>query len=221
MFIPNYSISQHKTINNNTLIPINQAILTITYKSLTLPSAPLTHFDNLPYDETINNINQQLSFVEEAMPLQLEYDLITKSSSKETIEQYQRLYVQDHLVFDKQLLIKYLNQLHSQHTLNTQTTTTHPDTSFVEPEEPRQIQPTHQLYQISRQAIRDITHYTYSPIPPFADPPIPTYIHWQYLALRSKADRLIINGSRQMGKSLILAELLTEESFTGIDILVA
>ena len=224
MFIPNYSISQHKTINNNTLAPISQAILTITYKSLTLPSAPLTHFDNLPYEETINNINQQLSFVEEAMPLQLEYDLITKSSSKETIEQYQRLYVQDSLVFDKQLLIKYLNQLHSQHTLTKQTTTTptqSPDSSFVEPEEPRQIQPTHQLYQISRQAIRDITHYTYNPIPPFADPPVPTYIHWQYLALRSKADRLVINWSRQMGKSLILAELLTEESFTGIDILVA
>ena len=127
------------------------------------------------------------------MPLQLEYDLITKSSSKETIEQYQRLYVQDSLVFDKQLLIKYLNQLHSQHTLNTQTTNT-ADSSFVEPEElPRSIQPTHQLYQISRQAIRVITHYTYNPIPPFADPPVPTYIHWQYLALRSKADRLVIN----------------------------
>lgn len=131
------------------------------------------------------------------MPLQLEYDLITKSSSKETIEQYQRLYVQDSLVFDKQLLIKYLNQLHSQHTLTKQTTTTptqSPDSSFVEPEElPRSIQPQHQLYQISRQAIRDITHYTYNPIPPFADPPVPTYIHWQYLALRSKADRLVIN----------------------------
>lgn len=221
MFIPSYSISQHKTINNDSLIPLNQATLTITYKSLTLPSAPLTHFDNLPYEETINNINQQLSFVEEALPLQLEYELITKLSAKETLNQYQRLYVQDNLVFDKPLLIKYLNQLHSQHTLNEQTTTTPPIDSFVEPEEPRQIQPQHQLYQISRQAIRDITHYTYNPIPPFADPPVPTYIHWQYLALKSKAERLIINGSRQMGKSLILAELLTEESFTGIDILVA
>ena len=151
------------------------------------------------------------------MPLQQTYELITKLSAKETIEQYQRLYVQDGLVFDKPLLIKYLNQLHSQHTLTQQTT----DSSFVEPEEPRSIQPTHQLYKISRQAIRDITHYTYSPIPPFASPPLPVYIHWQYLALRSKADRLVINGSRQMGKSLILAELLTEESFTGIDILVA
>ena len=36
-----------------------------------------------------------------------------------------------------------------------------------------------------RKAIRDITHYTYSPIPPFASPPLPVYIHWQYLALRS------------------------------------
>ena len=217
MFIPNYSLSQHKTINNNSLIPLHQATLTIQYKSLTLPSAPLTHFDNLPYQTTLDNINQQLSFVEEAMPLQQTYELITKLSAKETIEQYQRLYVQDGLVFDKPLLIKYLNQLHSQHTLTQQTT----DSSFVEPEEPRSIQPTHQLYQISRQAIRDITHYTYSPIPPFASPPLPVYIHWQYLALRSKADRLVINGSRQMGKSLILAELLTEESFTGIDILVA
>lgn len=227
MFIPSYSLSQHKTINNDTLAPLNQAPLSIQYKSFQLPSAPLTHFDNLPYQTILDNINQQLSFVEEALPLQVTYDLITKASAKETLEQYQRFYIQDHLVFEKQLLIKYINQLHSQHTLNDQTkrneTTEAPD-SFVatEPEEPpRSIQPTHQLYQISRQAIRDITHYTYTPIPPFATPPLPTYIHWQYLALRSKADRLVINWSRQMGKSLILAELLTEESFTGIDILVA
>ena len=222
MFIPSYSISQHRTINNDSLIPLNQATLTIQYKSIQLPSAPLTHFDNLPYQQTIDNINQQLSFVEEALPLQLEYELITKLSAKETLNQYQHLYIQDQLVFDKQLLIKYLNQLHSQHTITEQTKPT--AEPFVEnqiDDEPRTIKPTHHLYKISRQAIRDITRYTYTPIPPFATPPVPTYIHWQYLALRSKADRLIINGSRQMGKSLILAELLTEESFTGIDILVA
>lgn len=223
MFIPSYSISQHKTINNDSLIPLNQATLTITYKSIQLPSAPLTHFDNLPYQETIDNINQQLSFVEEALPLQIEYELITKLSAKETLNQYQRLYVQDQLVFDKQLLIKYLNQLHSQHTLNEQIAPKK-QSQPLEPQiddEPRSIKPTHHLYKVSRQAIRDITRYTYTPIPPFATPPVPTYIHWQYLTLKSKADRLIINGSRQMGKSLILAELLTEESFTGIDILVA
>lgn len=222
MFIPSYSISQHKTINNDSLIPLSQATLTITYKSIQLPSAPLTHFDNLPYQQTIDNINQQLSFVEEALPLQLEYELITKLSAKETLNQYQHLYIQDQLVFDKQLLIKYLNQLHSQHTITEQTKPTPPpkDDPIID-DEPRTIKPTHHLYKISRQAIRDITHYTYTPTPPFATPPVPTYIHWQYLTLKSKADRLIINGSRQMGKSLILAELLTEESFTGIDILVA
>jgi len=161
VFIPSYSISQHKTINNDSLIPLNQATLTITYKSIQLPSAPLTHFDNLPYQQTIDNINQQLSFVEEALPLQLEYELITKLSAKETLNQYQHLYIQDHLVFDKHLLIKYLNQLHSQHTIIEQTKPT--ADPFVEnqiDDEPRTIKPTHHLYKISRQAIRDITHYT-------------------------------------------------------------
>lgn len=66
---------------------------------------------------------------------------------------------------------------------------------------------------ISRQAIRDVTRFTFDPIPAWSETRTPVHITWQEELFNAKEDVVIVNGSRQMGKSLGLAELLTEDTF--------
>ena len=87
------------------------------------------------------------------------------------------------------------------------------------PETP--TQPKQQIIGISRQSIRDITGYTYRPIPLWSTSLQPVFIKWQKDLLEDTSDILVVDGSRQMGKSLVTAQLIVEESFIpGADILV-
>jgi hypothetical protein len=73
---------------------------------------------------------------------------------------------------------------------------------------------------ISTQSIRNLTGYSYTVQMPWHT--TPQKIGWQEIMLTDQSNLLIIDGSRQMGKSYGIAELLIEESFVpGADILVA
>lgn len=227
MLIPNYSITQHKTLNHKALADAKDAHSTKKYKSVTYPTAPLSHFDNTDTTAIKQEINDQYNLAKETLKLQQQYDLISKASARETLSQYEHFFFRQGYAFQKDELLRYLNQTDSLSTLRSPTSSSkkiNDDITNTDPfvdDEPRQINPAHEYYTISRQDIRNITKYTFNPIPPFSQTKQPVYIHWQYLTLNSKADRLVIDGSRQMGKSLILAQLITEESFVEGDILVA
>ena len=66
---------------------------------------------------------------------------------------------------------------------------------------------------ISRQSIRDITWYTYRPVPKWSRDNTPVFIKWQKDLLEDKSDILVVDGSRQMGKSHVTAQFIVEESF--------
>jgi hypothetical protein len=74
---------------------------------------------------------------------------------------------------------------------------------------------------ISTQSIRNITGYTYTPVPEWSESGQSVFIRWQKWMLEDRSNILVIDGSRQMGKSFGMSELLIEESFIpGKDILV-
>lgn len=73
---------------------------------------------------------------------------------------------------------------------------------------------------ISTQSIRNLTGYSYTVQMPWHT--TPQKIYWQEIMLTDQSNLLVIDGSRQMGKSYGIGELLIEESFIpGADILVA
>lgn len=73
---------------------------------------------------------------------------------------------------------------------------------------------------ISTQSIRNLTGYSYTVQMPWHT--TPQKIYWQEIMLTDQSNLLVIDGSRQMGKSYGIGELLIEESFVpGADILVA
>ena len=92
MLIPNYSITQHKTLNHKALADTKDAHSTKNYKSIVYPTAPLSHFDNTDTKAIIKEIDDQYSLAKETLTLQQQYDLISKSSAQETLSQYEHFF---------------------------------------------------------------------------------------------------------------------------------
>lgn len=162
------------------------------------------------------DIPKQLELCKETLKIQLEYDLITEADAEHTISQYEDLFFYGGVAFKKEDIYRFFNKSNSQKAIKK---TKKEIDSFVDDdisfnrivqEEERKRDPT---YVISRRDIRNITGYTYNPTPAFDGTNTPVHIKWQKDVLESTEDRLVVDGSRQMGKSLIMAQLLTEESY--------
>jgi len=65
---------------------------------------------------------------------------------------------------------------------------------------------------VSRDAIRNITGYSYYATPEWDETKTEVYIKWQHYLLEDQHEIIVVDGSRQMGKSYTLAEKLIEES---------
>lgn len=176
------------------------------------------------------DIPKQLELCKETLKIQLEYDLITEADAEHTLSQYNDLFFYGCVAFKKDDIYRFFNKDNSQKVIKKtkkEIEKAQSLDSFVDDalafnrtvqEEERKRDPT---YTISRRDIRNITGYTYNPIPAFDGTNNPVHIKWQKDVLESTEDRLVVDGSRQMGKSLIMAQLLTEESYEQGDILVA
>jgi hypothetical protein len=66
---------------------------------------------------------------------------------------------------------------------------------------------------VSREAIRNITGYTSRPIPEWDKDKKPVFIEWQEQLLNDESEYIVVDWSRQLWKSYIIAEKLIEESF--------
>ena len=119
MLIPNYSITKNKSLNHKSLVDINDAYSTKKYKSITYQTAPLSHFDNTDTDAIKQEINDQYNLAKDTLKLQQQYDLISKASARETLSQYEHFFFHQGYAFQKDELLRYLNQTDSLSTLRT------------------------------------------------------------------------------------------------------
>lgn len=201
MLIHNYSTQIHRTPNNATLTTPTPSTPTFKLNWIIYPTAPLDTFSTITPSQLQDLFDQQQQAVTQEADDLFKFNLLSKSSYDITLTQYKHIYFHtDNLAYRKSDLLAYANKLNRQSTPLVSDNIKHTNS-------------TNSSVVISRQAIRDITNFTFNPIPAWSTDHTPVYIAWQEELLNAKEDVVIVNGSRQMGKSLVLSQLLIEDSF--------
>ncbi len=213
------------------------------YKGLTCYFDPdlLSHQSHSP-KELQDLFSTQLSQLDKEIKIHEKFKLNTAVTIKQIRQQYQDLFFYNNYTYQKSALLDGAKEHHR--TTNTHifepSVTNHPQheeesttetpistqhvEGGIEDSIPEFIFKKHSSIPntigISTQSIRNLTGYSYTVQMPWHT--TPQKIGWQEIMLTDQSNLLIIDGSRQMGKSYGIAELLIEESFVpGADILVA
>lgn len=157
------------------------------------------------------------------------YKMYTAPTKNETIEQYKALFFYNQKVYLKHSLLTDATR----HATKSNAFVEAPITHTIEPEDDYLIEdPVEEkakfedinfvfnkaknnplVIGISTQSIRNITGYSYTPVPGWSQTGESVFIKWQKMMLEDRSNILVIDGSRQMGKSFGMSELLIEESF--------
>lgn len=227
MLIKNYTPKVHKILNNSDIQHQLQSKPTLQskqhstsyieiYQTLKYPTKPIDEVFSSMDSETFNNLHQeQIKAAEKEANILAKYNFLTETTKNKTIKQYKNFFFYDSYAYPVALIKDYIIRDENQ------------DLTFLQ--KPQQQNPTHEQneqkiprqYKISRQAIRNITEFTTSPIPmwaykaPYNTPEYqkPIKIQWQHDLLEDDADVIVVDGSRQIWKSKTIAERAIEESF--------
>lgn len=233
LLIDNYSLQQNKRPNYALLAPISQDSLTISYRTLLLPTQSPDNFAHFTPWELRNLFEKQLAEMEAELTILLRYWLISEWEAKRTRSQYNDLYFQDWFASLKDSLLKQSTQDQRANTVieKPQPNTKSPkrfslpyeddiDDDLPWQDEVYRPEPNSNIIWISTQAIRNITGYSYTVQKPWHTSP--TIISWQQELIDAPENVIVVDWSRQWGKSLTIAQKLIEESFIpGQDLMVA
>lgn len=224
MLIQKYSSQIHKTPNHT---PLNtQGPYSFKYNSLICYTDPdVLNPSTLSPAELHTLFQEQLNQLNKEISLHEKFNLTTNVSLKQTRKQYEDLYFYNGYTYKKSSLLE-ASTTHKRQTqtfltdspLDPSTDTQSSNTKNVEVVDdtiPDFIFKQHaslpNTIGISTQSIRNLTGYSYTVQMPWHTSP--QKISWQEIMLTDQSNLLVIDGSRQMGKSYGIAELLIEESF--------
>lgn len=173
----------------------------------------------------------QLSFATKQVETYEKYWVYTKTEKKLTLEQYELFYFADGLAFVKEYLIANARKspqaieadLKSYHEARGQKEEEIDEEVEIEDIDLRRPQTNKKkIIGISVASIRKVTGYSYYTTPSWDLRKREVYLSWQKTFMDSREDVVVLDGSRQMWKSLVVGEMIIEESFIpGKDIMVA
>lgn len=132
------------------------------------------------------------------LSIQKQYNLVTKQSERDTINQYKLYFFYEGFAYERKALIEGSIKRFNLSTTTNEESILEAQPPFITPIYKTQYDKT---VGISVQSIRNITGFTYYPIPPWSPTATPVYVKWQHQMIEDTSDILIIDGSRQMGKS--------------------
>lgn len=181
----------------------------------TQPTIPVSEFPSMTPRELNYIFEDQLNAVIKEIKIFKDYKLLNDKASKLTKEFYTNFYVyQPHTnsnnnnteqytyTLNKQELLQYMARLHN-------------ETNTYLQDQDNPLQKLKPQQEISIQWIRQITWYTTSPFINHIN--AEKHIPWQETLLtyahNQDIQEIIVDGSRQMGKSKTTAEILVESSF--------
>ena len=207
MLVQNYITNQNKIPNHDWLINISSAQTSFKMKWMEYPSWPFDIFDAFTASQIEILFDEQYAAAElEAREL-AKYDLLSQKSLQITLDQYQHIFFFEWLCYKKDALLNYIrNSERAQQAVSW-------ISSILENTQKHQSSDNTNTYTISRQAIRDTVGFTFKPVPWWSDTKEQVYLEWQEEFMNSREDLIIVNGSRQIGKSFAIGELLIEESY--------
>lgn len=195
MLIKNYQTNINKTLNNTDISKDTNTILSFNW--IKYPTSDLSVFDIYNNEDIVRLIEEQKKFVKKEADLYFKYGWLSKMSYEQTIKQYDNLfylngyfYLQSNIkeYIAKNVRISWATEFDIYN--DTTTTTT---------------------YEISRQAIRNITGYSPYFTPTFWEWPT-VYVEWQDRLIEDEHKLVLVLWSRQIWKSFSIAEKAVEES---------
>jgi hypothetical protein len=206
MLIKYYVPSEHLVLNHDETCPGCPDCYQSSDRNLRFQaSPPTTIFENLPPTTVSKMLDEQFNAAKEEAHLLRKHSMLTESSEKKTLQQYERYFFhKGHAYLKDEIRTLVATQESPQ---ATQAYLESPDLPNDNPQDRR---PT--VY-VSKEAIRSITGFTTTPIPEWSITRQPVRIKWQEDLLDDEEEFVTIDGSRQMGKSMTIAEKLIEESF--------
>mgnify|MGYP006052881847 FL=1 len=231
--IQSYSAQKDKTPNNRNITDWEDFFV---WKGITCPTDvnQLSPRSFTP-SEFKKMFDQQTKEMQTELEIYANYKIYNTPTKNETIEQYANLFFYQNKVYLKNaLLTDSTRYAERTNTFIEQPITHEPLDDYLTEdiiEEKKRFDDINFVFNkskhnpfvvgISTQSIRDITGYSYTPVPEWSTSGHPVFIKWQKWMLEDRSNILVIDGSRQMGKSFGMSELLIEESFIpGKDILV-
>lgn len=164
-------------------------------------------FENIDVWTLNIDIEKQFLHIEKEVNLYLKYDYFTKAVAEKIIEQYRFFYYYQWFYYNIWELRDRLFKKHSQ------------ENTFIG-SDPNHISNLNEEFtnkkpviEISRDAIRKITWYSPYVIPAWAEDWKSVYIEWQDRILEDESAIIVVDWSRQIWKSLTIAEKAVESSF--------
>lgn len=196
-----------KTFNPNGGVPTVDSI-SQTYKNLQYYTLPFEAvFSNTSSKEIFIDMAKQEDHIKKEVELYQRYDFYNKTIAQKTIEQYQNFYYYNNHYFKKEELKLRITQQEWQ---------TNTFIHAIPPEDlpsQKEYNKKRQYVTISREAIRKLTAYSPWVVPSWSETWKPVYIEWQDKILQDESNIIVVDWSRQIWKSLTIAEKAVENSF--------
>lgn len=175
-----------------------------TYKNLKYYTRPFEEvFENLDSWVIFKDMTEQESHIKKEIDLYSKYGFFNVAISNKILSQYKHFYFYEWYYYKKDELKLWL------------TRSTWKDNTFVKTyieDAPPQVD-NKKVLSISRTAIRKITWYSPYVVPKWASTWEAVYIEWQDVLLQDTSPIILVDWSRQIGKSLTIAEKAVELSF--------
>lgn len=196
MLIKNYQPTIHKKLNNKDLCLWCEGCITKIFKNLEYNTTSLNIFENLKEKDIFLMIEEQEKFVKEQADTMLQYNFLSLNNYKKTIEQYKYFFFYEKHAYFKEDIKNFLaNEIKL-------------DKTYIQSPENKKVT------WISREAIRNLTWYTYNPVPAWDNiERKKVYVKWQHNVLEDDSRIILVVGSRQIWKSFVIAEKGVECSF--------
>ena len=247
--ISGYSLQRHNTVNIADLS--KDTSVCIKHKNIEIPTGDIEIFDQYNISYIRELFDKQYQSLIKKIDLHLEYGMITKAEHKRSLNQYDSIFFisedennPSFVGFKKEELLKYkqleLNKSKVRKELNDSKPKPLPvkipikshklpkeeevDYDDIEDEldgSPRLVKKlTQDQIGISVWALRRITGYSYEV--KLAWHSTPVEVTWQKNMLEDNSNFLVVDGSRQGGKSFAISQKVLEESYiVGADMMVA
>lgn len=197
MLIKNYQTNINKTLNNTDISKDTNTILSFNW--IKYPTSDLSVFDIYNNEDIVRLIEEQKKFVKKEADLYFKYGWLSKMSYEQTIKQYDNLFYLNGYFYLQSDIKEYIAK-------NIRISWSTEFDIYSE-----QIDTTKPTYEISRQAIRNITGYSPYFTPTLWEWPT-TYVEWQDKLIEDEHKIVLVLWSRQIGKSFSIAEKAVEES---------
>lgn len=202
MLIKNYQTNINKTLNNTDISKDTNTIHSFNW--IKYPTSDLSVFDIYNNEDIIKLIEEQKKFVKKEADLYFKYGWLSKMSYEQTMKQYDNLFYLNGYFYLQSDVKEYIAK-NIRISWATEFDIYKQQPQVIKINHLSEIKQPQEIYEISRQAIRNITGYNPYFIPTVRKWPT-TYVERQDKLIEDEHKLVLVLWSRQIGKCIISSQ---------------